>query len=58
MENCIDLREVATRLSLSPRTIARLVASGALPSFRIGRRRLVRTTALTTFLERHAVCAN
>jgi excisionase family DNA binding protein len=54
MENCIDIREVATRLSLSPRTIARLVASGALPSFRIGRRRLVRTEALTNFVDRHA----
>jgi excisionase family DNA binding protein len=54
MDTCLPLREVAARLSLSPRTIARLIASGDLPSVNIGRRRLVRASALADFLDRCA----
>lgn len=47
----LSLKETAEALSLSRRTLARLVASGALPSLRIGRRRLVRRDALAAWLE-------
>ena len=56
-DNCLSLDEVASRLALSARTVARLVASGDLASIKIGRRRVIRSSALDTFLDRHAVCA-
>lgn len=55
--NCLPLREVASRLSISPRTVARLVASGSLASIKIGRRRLIRADVLAAFIDQHVVRA-
>lgn len=57
-DNCLALDEVASRLALSARTVARLVASGDLPSIKIGRRRVIRASVLNAFLNSHAVCAD
>jgi excisionase family DNA binding protein len=46
-----SLQEVAEKLGVSPRTLARLIASGELPSLTIGRRRLIRSAALEAWLE-------
>lgn len=46
----VDVRYVAEQLAVSARTIHRLIASGELPSFKIGRRRLVRVAALRSWL--------
>ncbi len=46
-----SIAETAKALGVSERHIARLLASGALPSVRIGRRRLVRRAALKGWLE-------
>jgi excisionase family DNA binding protein len=48
----IDILEAAKRLSLSPRTVATLVARGELQSRKIGRRRIIPVTALEAFLRR------
>lgn len=51
----LSLNALALALSVSVVTVKRLVASGALRSFTIGRRRLVTTQALEQFLaEREA----
>lgn len=47
---CLRLDEVAHRIGVSPRTVARLVASGDLPSITVLRRRLVPVEALETYL--------
>ncbi len=46
----IDVIEAAKRLSLSPRTVATLVARGELQSRKVGRRRIIPIGALETFL--------
>lgn len=42
----VGLAEAARRLSLSIRTIAKLVSRGNLPSLKVGRRRLIPVRAL------------
>lgn len=46
----VDVRWVADRLAVSARTINRMIASGDLPSFKVGRRRLIRVEALRAWL--------
>lgn len=46
----VDIREAARRLSLSPRTVANLVASRQLPSRKVGRRRIISVSALEAFV--------
>jgi len=48
----VSVTEAARRLSVSPRTIATLVARKELPSRRIGRRRVIPVSALEEFLQR------
>lgn len=48
----VGLAEAARRLSLSIRTVAKLVSRGNLPSFKVGRRRLIPVRALE-HLTRH-----
>jgi len=48
----IGLREAAESLSISLRTLRRIVLAGGLHSFRIGRRRVVRIDALEAFVAR------
>ena len=45
-------QEVASATSLSLRMIMRLIASGELKSFKVGRRRIVRSRDLNAFLRR------
>jgi excisionase family DNA binding protein len=47
----VSIREAAENLGVSERHIARLIARKVLPSFMLGRRRLIRLTALQAFLE-------
>jgi excisionase family DNA binding protein len=49
----VDIREAARRLSLSPRTVATLVARGELPSQKVGRRRIISVAALEAFITGH-----
>ncbi len=46
----VDVRYVAEQLAVSARTIHRLISSGELPSFKVGRRRLVRVAVLRSWL--------
>ena len=46
----VDIREAARRLSLSPRTVATLVADRKLPSRKVGRRRIIPVAALEEFI--------
>ena len=48
----VPVSEAARRLSLSPRTVASLIATKELPSVKVGRRRLVTVRALESFLRR------
>jgi excisionase family DNA binding protein len=48
----VPIDEAARRLSLSPRTIATLVASRELRSIKVGRRRLIPLKALQDFVRR------
>jgi excisionase family DNA binding protein len=48
----VPIAEAARRLSLSPRTVASLVATKELPSIKVGRRRLITLRALEAFLRR------
>ncbi|MGH9254239.1 MAG: helix-turn-helix domain-containing protein [Vicinamibacterales bacterium] len=48
----IPIDEAARRLSLSPRTVATLVAQRELRSVKVGRRRLIPLKALQDFLRR------
>ena len=50
----LSLSSVSQRLDLSIRTVQELVATGTLPSLKIGRRRLVRLVELEQFIESHA----
>lgn len=47
----VDIREAARRLSLSPRTVATLVAQGQLASQKVGRRRIIPVAALAAFIK-------
>ena len=48
----VNVEEAARRLGISPRGVARLLASGELPSLRVGRRRLVPLGALERLVTR------
>ena len=48
----IPITDAARRLSLSPRTVASLIARGELRSVKVGRRRLVPVKSLEQFLRR------
>lgn len=56
-DNCLAIDEVANHLAISTRTVARLIAAGALPSVKIGRRRVIRASVLNAFLDNHGACA-
>ena len=49
--NTLSLNDAAARLAISPRHLARQIASGALPSLKIGRRRLIRVADLRQWLD-------
>ena len=53
----LTVRETAAALRVSERYIAKLIAQQVLPSYRLGRRRLIRQTALQSFLERREIVA-
>lgn len=53
----LNVKTAASRLGVSERFIAKLIASGALPSLKLGRRRLIRETSLLAFLERREASA-
>jgi excisionase family DNA binding protein len=46
----LDIRAAAARLGISQRGVERLVASGRLPSLKVGRRRLIPVQAISHFL--------
>jgi excisionase family DNA binding protein len=46
----VDVREAARQLSLSPRTVASLVARRELRSRKVGRRRIIPVAALEAFI--------
>jgi excisionase family DNA binding protein len=48
----LDVREAARRLSISPRTLAVLIAKGEIQSRKVGRRRIIPVAALEKFLAR------
>lgn len=48
----LTVKETADALRVSERYIAKLIAQRVLPSYQLGRRRLIRQTALQSFLER------
>lgn len=50
---CISVGHLAERLSLSRRTIHRLIAKGELPTLKVGHRRLIRLTDLRHWLASH-----
>jgi excisionase family DNA binding protein len=57
-EIAISIPEAARRLALSPRTMATLVAQKAIPSRKIGRRRVVSVRDLEIFLRRdHSIAS-
>jgi excisionase family DNA binding protein len=49
-DRLMTLKDVADTLSISLRTVMRLVADGELPSVLIGRRRLIRRETLRAWL--------
>ena len=49
-DRLMTLKDVADTLSISLRTVMRLVADGDLPSVLIGRRRLIRRETLRAWL--------
>jgi excisionase family DNA binding protein len=48
-----DVEQLAERLSASTKTVRRLIASGALPTVRIGRLVRIAEADLAIFVERH-----
>jgi excisionase family DNA binding protein len=46
----VNVTEAARRLSVSPRTVATLLAQKKLPSLKVGRRRIVPVAALEAFI--------
>jgi excisionase family DNA binding protein len=53
-EPLLPLAEVARRLSVSPRTVRRLVDAGELSSFRVGGQVRIESAALAAYLARRA----
>ena len=50
LSEALSLRAAAQALSVSPRTIYRLIAEQGLPTVRLGRRHVVRRDALRAWL--------
>lgn len=50
--SALTVKDAAEQLKISERHVAKLIAQRALPSFKLGRRRLIRTAALQDFIER------
>jgi excisionase family DNA binding protein len=48
----LNVKEAAKTMKISPRQVARLIAQGELPSFRIGSRRLIRAVTLANYVAR------
>jgi excisionase family DNA binding protein len=48
----ITVRHAAERLKVSERFVSKLIADRRLPSFKLGRRRLIREAALADYLTR------
>jgi excisionase family DNA binding protein len=48
----LSVREAAWELHCSPNTVGNLVRDGTLPSFKLGRRRLIARTAIQEFIDR------
>jgi excisionase family DNA binding protein len=51
LDPLLNIHEVAQLLSVSPRTVARLVASGHIESIHIGRARRVRPSAVSRYVD-------
>ena len=51
LDPLLNIHEVAKLLSVSPRTVARLVASGNIESIHIGRTRRVRPSAVSRYVD-------
>ena len=47
----LSIPQVAKSLAISQRQVFRLLEQGSLPSFRIGRRRLIRSATLSKFVQ-------
>lgn len=54
-EQLLSMDEAARRVGLSRRTLDMHSSTGALPTIKIGRRRLVRAEALKAFIDERAV---
>ena len=54
----ISVQAAAIKLGVSTRFIGKLIASGELPSVKIGRRRLIREAALQSFVARREAPAS
>lgn len=54
----LSVKSAASKLNVSERFIAKLVASGQLPSVKLGRRRLIREASLKAFLDRREVAVS
>jgi len=48
--SCFSVAEVAERLGVSERQVARMIAAGDLPSLKIGRRRLIQRAAIASWM--------
>jgi excisionase family DNA binding protein len=48
----LTVRETAAKLKVTERFVAKLIAQRVLPSYQLGRRRLIRQAALQSFIER------
>jgi excisionase family DNA binding protein len=49
-DSCLSIKEVAQRLSLSAKTVRRLIHTGTLPAVKIRSRVLVRESDLAAYL--------
>lgn len=49
------IRDAAEALRLRPNTVRRLIAIGAIPTYRVGWRTFITAKALTRFQDEHAV---
>lgn len=50
--SALNVNEVAWELHCSPNMVWSLIRTGALPSFKVGRKRLISRSALESFMER------
>jgi len=52
-----SVKDAAQTISVSNRTIWRLIAAGEIPTFKLGCRTLIRAEALTNLIDRHSHAA-